>query len=110
MFELRKQKFNDENIEFAKVVYHRKYYDLNTVPKTILYGHAGRNKMKFPVYHTQKSDRLYYTVVTFEEKKYASLVWDREKKYAEQAAALVCMLYNGMIDEEELIENGSLFK
>lgn len=110
MFELRKQKFNDENIDFAKIVFHRKYYDMTTFPKTILHGHAGRNKMTLPVYQTQKADRLYYTVVTFEGKKYASLVWGRHKRYAEQAAALVCMLYTGMIEEEQLIENGSLFK
>lgn len=110
MFELRRNKFKDEKIEFANVSFHRKLYEREKLPKVMLYAHAGRNKLKPPTYHTEREDRLYYTVVTFEEKKYATLVWDRHKKFAEHAAALVCMLYNGLVDEEYLIENGSLFK
>lgn len=63
-----------------------------------------------PTYETKREDRLFYSVMTFDGKKYASLIWDRERKFAEQNAALVCAHRLGLIDEDFLIAIGCLLE
>lgn len=106
--DIRKKVFTDEDINFANVIFHRKFYDIKNLPKNILHAHAGRNKLALPVYETRQHDRLFYSIVTFEGKKYSSLLWSRHRRFAEQTAALVCVLYNGLVSEDQLLDNGSL--
>lgn len=110
VLELRKQMFNDENINFAHIKFRRNYHSMETIPKLILHAHAGRNKLPLPVYETRKEDRLFYSVATFEGKKYATLVWDRHKKHSEQGAALVCLYHLNLVDEDFLLAIQSLYK
>lgn len=63
-----------------------------------------------PTYETQQEDRLFRTIVTFDGKKYASSYWEKNKRFAEQGAALVCALENGLVSEETLVKNGSILK
>ncbi|XP_073461220.1 tRNA-dihydrouridine(20) synthase [NAD(P)+]-like isoform X3 [Aquarana catesbeiana] len=56
--------------------------------------------------YVQRSlDRFFHSVVTVNEKKYCSFLWDKSKKLAEQAAAIVCLrtlgLPEGKIGEGE---------
>lgn len=78
------------------------------MPKTLVYAYAGRNKLPKPVYETRREDRLYYTIITFNGQKYASLIWDREKRFAEQAAALVVCHHFGLFEEHFLTAIGCL--
>lgn len=80
------------------------------LPKSVLHSHATKNRKILPVYETQQVDRLFRTVITFEKLKYASSYWEKNKKFAEQGAALVCILKLGLIEEEVLIKNGSILK
>lgn len=109
VLETRKRMFNDENINFADIKFRRNLHSIQDLPKTVLHAYAGRNKLALPVYETRREDRLYYSVATFEGQKYATLVWDREPKHAEQAAALVCSYYLDLIDKEYLKALGSLY-
>lgn len=108
ILEYRKHLYQDENITFVLMRFQRKYFGLDTLPKVLLHGYAGRNKMPFPVYETRREDRLFYTVVTFDGQKFASLIWSREAKHAEQAAALVVCHHLGLFQTHFLTVIGCL--
>jgi len=63
-----------------------------------------------PNYETQQEDKLFRTIITYDRKRYASSFWEKNKKFAEQGAALVCLLCLGIMTEQELIDNGSILR
>lgn len=83
---------------------------MRDLPKSILHAYAVKNFKLIPAYRTQQQDRLFRTVVEFEKKKYSSLYWEKNKRFAEQGAALVCILNLGLINEEVLIKKGSILQ
>lgn len=110
ILEFRKRLYANENITFTLMKFQRKYFSLDTLPKVLLHAYAGRNKISLPTYETRREDRLYYTVVSFNEKKFASLIWDRERKHAEQTAALVVCHSLGLFEEHFLTVIGCLLE
>lgn len=101
---------NDSDICRRNVAFFRAQYSTKNMPKCVLNCFAMKNNIEQPVYSTRQVDRLFQTVVTFDNKQYASCYWEKNKRFAEQGAALVCILGLGLITEEELIKNGSLAK
>lgn len=85
------------------------FNDLN-LPKARLHAWAGKNGHKLPKYDTQQVEKLFRTILIFNEKKYTSSFWEKNKKFAEQGAALVCLFYLGLITEDELKKVGSIMK
>lgn len=85
------------------------FNDLN-LPKARLHAWAGKNGQKLPTYDTQQVQKLFRTILTFNGKKYTSSFWEKNKKFAEQGAALVCLFYLGLTTENELKKIGSIMK
>ncbi|KAM9302136.1 tRNA-dihydrouridine(20) synthase [NAD(P)+]-like [Gastrophryne carolinensis] len=85
----------------------KKDYYPQVTPKMFLLEWCRKEKLPQPVYHTVQRplDRFFHSVVTVNEKKYCSTLWDKSKKLAEQAAAIVCLrvlgLPEGRIGEQE---------
>lgn len=92
------------------IAFFRAHYSNDNLPKTILHRHVLKTHLYPPVYTTKHLDKLFRTIVTFNGKKYASSYWEKNKRFAEQGAALVCILDLGLIDEQTLIKNGSILK
>lgn len=80
------------------------------MPKAKLHGWAGKNGHRLPVYETQQVEKLFRTILTFNDKRYTSTFCEKNKKFSEQGAALVCMFHIGLVTEEELIKFGSIIK
>ena len=99
---------NDPNIYTRSIAYFRAHYTEKDMPKVILHTYAHKNAMKTPTYETHQENGLFQTVITFEGKKYASSYWEKNKRFAEQAAALVCLLGIDLVKEDDLIKKGSL--
>lgn len=110
MLEYRKSMYGDPSIHFAMMKFNRKYFSIESMPKCILINHADENKLPRPVYETKREDRLHYTVVTYDNQKYASLLWAKEKQIAEQTAALVCAHRMGLLEQDFLIAVGCLLE
>ncbi|XP_040264921.1 tRNA-dihydrouridine(20) synthase [NAD(P)+]-like isoform X1 [Bufo bufo] len=100
---------NEENhnvIQMA-VRFERKDYLPQVTPKMFLLEWCRKEKLPQPVYCTvQRSlNKFFRSVVSVNEKKYCSTLWDKSKKLAEQAAAIVCLrtlgLPEGKLGEEE---------
>lgn len=102
---------DDENLIERNVVYFRTHYaTVPELPKSVLFTHARLQRKLMPVYSTQQVDRLFRSVVTYDDRKYSSTFWEKNKKNAEQGAALVCILSLGLIAEDVLIKRGAILK
>lgn len=72
------------------------------LPKTKLYGLARKEKWPNPIYETESKDKLFKSVVTVSGKKFTPNTWEKNKKSAEQAAALVCLHDLGLMKFEHV--------
>ncbi|XP_053522536.1 tRNA-dihydrouridine(20) synthase [NAD(P)+]-like isoform X2 [Artibeus jamaicensis] len=92
------------------VKFDRRAYSPQITPKTCLLEWCRRERLAQPVYETiqRPLDRLFCSVVTVAEQKYQSTLWDKSKKLAEQAAAIVCLRSQGL-PEGRLGEESSSF-
>lgn len=104
----RSKTSTDTTIQKRKIAFFRAHYTTKNMPKCVLNSYATKNGLDQPIYTTEKEDRLFQSVVSFQDKKYASSYWEKNKRFAEQGAALVCILGLGLVNEEDLIKNGSL--
>ncbi|XP_055373652.1 tRNA-dihydrouridine(20) synthase [NAD(P)+]-like [Condylostylus longicornis] len=101
----------DEDIFERNVAFYRSNYIKDPdLPKSILHNYAKKNNIPMPIYETFQKDKLFRTKLKYNGKRYASTFWEKNKKYAEQGAALVCILFIGLVSEESLIKNGSILK
>ncbi|KAF6077325.1 dihydrouridine synthase 2 [Phyllostomus discolor] len=94
------------------VKFDRRAYSPQITPKTCLLEWCRREKLAQPVYETVQRplDRLFCSVVTVAEQKYQSTLWDKSKKLAEQAAAIVCLRSQGLPEGRLGEESSSLHK
>uniref|UniRef100_A0A182PVR9 DRBM domain-containing protein n=1 Tax=Anopheles epiroticus TaxID=199890 RepID=A0A182PVR9_9DIPT len=95
---------NEENICFIR----SNFIDDNSLPKSKLYLHAIRNGLPRAQYEVQQKDKLFRAIIRFNGQRYSSSFWEKNKRYAEQAAALVCLLKRGVESRDDLIRNGAM--
>lgn len=106
----RRKHSQDPDVYTRNIAFFRAHYQNKNMPKCILHSYALKNRLDQPVYVTKQEDRLFQTTISFQNQKYASLYWEKNKRFAEQGAALVCILGLGLVNEEDLTKNGSLIK
>ncbi|KRT83635.1 hypothetical protein AMK59_4858 [Oryctes borbonicus] len=80
------------------------------LPKSKLISWCNKNKKEKPKYQIINEDKLFRAIVYIDGKKYSSTYWEKNKKFAEQGAALVCIWSLGLIDTQTLIDTGSTLK
>ncbi|KAL2093342.1 hypothetical protein ACEWY4_010654 [Coilia grayii] len=89
------------------VRFERREYPPQITPKMYLLEWCRREKLEQPVYETvqRSQDRAFQSTVIVAEKKYRSSLWEKSKKFAEQAAAIVCLrvlgVPEGRVGEED---------
>lgn len=89
------------------VKFERREYPPQITPKMFLLEWSRKEKLEQPQYETvqRSQDRSFQSTVTVAEKKYRSSLWEKSKKFAEQAAAIVCLrilgIPEGRIGEED---------
>ncbi|XP_055222193.1 tRNA-dihydrouridine(20) synthase [NAD(P)+]-like isoform X2 [Gorilla gorilla gorilla] len=94
------------------IKFDRRAYPAQITPKMCLLEWCRREKLAQPVYETVQRplDRLFSSIVTVAEQKYQSTLWDKSKKLAEQAAAIVCLRSQGLPEGRLGEESPSLHK
>jgi len=80
------------------------------LPKTRLYTWCRKEKLPNPVYEMEYKEKLFKSVVTVNGKKYTTSKWEKNKKSAEQAAALVGLHEIGIIEESSLQNQDSIVR
>uniref|UniRef100_A0AAQ5XHE0 DRBM domain-containing protein n=1 Tax=Amphiprion ocellaris TaxID=80972 RepID=A0AAQ5XHE0_AMPOC len=92
----------DGDVTTMAVKFERREYPPQITPKMFLLEWSRKEKLEQPQYET---DRAFQSTVTVAEKKYRSSLWEKSKKFAEQAAAIVCLrilgIPEGRIGEED---------
>lgn len=100
-----------DNLRQDKIAFIRSNYAKDVdLPKSILHAYTKKKLRNVPVYETEQNERLFRSILSLHGEKYSSTFWEKNKKNAEQGAAIVCLLHLGLIDKEALIENGSYFE
>lgn len=94
----------EENIEFIR----SNYLKDTDLPKSVLHTYTKKKLRTVPTYEAEQNDRIFRAVLSLGSKKYSSSFWEKNKRCAEQGAALVCMLHLGLVTKDELVENGSM--
>lgn len=107
---LKKPKlYETENIIVLSCAFLRSIFPLDIdLPKTKLLMWTRRNHIGQPVYDTVQEDKLFQSIVTVDGKKYSSSYWEKNKKWAEQSAALVCLITLGLLDADMLKKAGCI--
>lgn len=91
----------EEDVFLMRCAFLRNNYITDSeLPKTRLFKWTKENRKKMPVYNTRQENKLFCSVVTVDGRKYGSSFWEKNKKWAEQGAALVCLYFLGIIDEK----------
>ncbi|XP_011879148.1 PREDICTED: tRNA-dihydrouridine(20) synthase [NAD(P)+]-like isoform X1 [Vollenhovia emeryi] len=99
----------EEDVSLMRCAFLRNSYVTDAeLPKTRLLKWTKENRKKMPLYNTRQENKLFCSVVTVDGRKYGSSFWEKNKKWAEQGAALVCLYFLGIIDEKSLAAGGNI--
>ncbi|XP_013884938.1 tRNA-dihydrouridine(20) synthase [NAD(P)+]-like [Austrofundulus limnaeus] len=97
----------DGDVITMAVRFQRREYPPQITPKMFLLEWSRKEKLEQPHYETveRSQDRAFQSTVTVAKKKYRSSLWEKSKKFAEQASAIVCLrvlgIPEGRIGEED---------
>lgn len=86
------------------------YFTDPDLPKSKLITYCAKNKLELPKYKVFNEDKLFRAVATLNDVKYSSSYWEKNKRFAEQGAALVACVSLGLISKEDLIKDGSILE
>ncbi|XP_066254088.1 tRNA-dihydrouridine(20) synthase [NAD(P)+]-like [Euwallacea similis] len=100
----------DLDVYTVKCAFIRVNFHDPDLPKSRLISYCGKNKLKVPKYKIINKDKLFRAVVTVDERRYTSSYWEKNKRFAEQGAALSCCVGLGLIDRKTLVTNGSILE
>ncbi|XP_044267711.1 tRNA-dihydrouridine(20) synthase [NAD(P)+]-like isoform X2 [Tribolium madens] len=101
----------DEDVIEMKCAFIRVNYPEDPdLPKSKIIAYCGKHKFDLPKYKTINEDKLFRAIATFQGKKYSSSYWEKNKRFAEQGAALVLACSLGLVTKEELIKDGSMLE
>ncbi|XP_058501294.1 tRNA-dihydrouridine(20) synthase [NAD(P)+]-like isoform X2 [Solea solea] len=95
----------DGDVTTVAVKFERRNYPPQITPKMFLLEWSRRERVEQPLYETRSQDRGFQSTVTIAGKRFRSTLWEKSKKFAEQAAAVVCLrvlgIPEGLIGEED---------
>ncbi|XP_034143958.1 tRNA-dihydrouridine(20) synthase [NAD(P)+]-like isoform X2 [Esox lucius] len=88
----------DGDVTTMRVKFERREYPGEFSPKMFLLEWSRKENLEQPAYETiqRSQDRAFQSIVTMAGKKYRSTLWEKSKKFAEQAAAIVCLRVLGL--------------
>ncbi|XP_061532896.1 tRNA-dihydrouridine(20) synthase [NAD(P)+]-like isoform X2 [Phycodurus eques] len=98
----------DGDVTTMALKFQRREYPPQLTPKMFLLEWSRRQKLEQPTYQTvqRAQDRAFQSTVTVENRKYRSSLWEKSKKFAEQASAVVCLRARGIPESHVGQENG----
>ncbi|XP_057692253.1 tRNA-dihydrouridine(20) synthase [NAD(P)+]-like isoform X3 [Corythoichthys intestinalis] len=98
----------DGDITTMALKFQRREYPPQLTPKMFLLEWSRRQKIEQPTYQTvqRAQDRAFQSTVKVENREYRSSLWEKSKKFAEQASAVVCLRALGIPDGRVGEENG----
>lgn len=102
---LKKCKIGDDEVWQMEAKFVRNMFEMANLPKTVLINWTRKNNYPHPFYKTESMEKSFRSVVLVDRKKYSSTYLEKNKKYAEQSAALVALYALGLIDSSKIKGN-----
>ncbi|XP_070387131.1 tRNA-dihydrouridine(20) synthase [NAD(P)+]-like [Dermacentor albipictus] len=102
---LKKSKIGDDEVWQMEAKFVRNMFEMANLPKTVLINWTRKNNYPHPFYKTESMEKSFRSVVLVDRKKYSSTYLEKNKKYAEQSAALVALYALGLIDGSKIKGN-----
>uniref|UniRef100_A0A131X8N3 Putative trna-dihydrouridine synthase n=1 Tax=Hyalomma excavatum TaxID=257692 RepID=A0A131X8N3_9ACAR len=102
---LKKCKIGDDEVWQMEAKFVRNMFEMANLPKTVLINWTRKNNYPHPFYKTESLEKSFRSVVLVDRKKYSSTYLEKNKKYAEQSAALVALYALGLIDSSKIKGN-----
>uniref|UniRef100_G3MRS0 DRBM domain-containing protein n=1 Tax=Amblyomma maculatum TaxID=34609 RepID=G3MRS0_AMBMU len=102
---LKKCKVGEEEVWQMEAKFVRNMFGMANLPKTVLINWTRKNNYPHPFYKTESMEKSFRSVVLVDRKRYSSTYLEKNKKYAEQAAALVALYALGLIDSSKIKGN-----
>ncbi|XP_022667077.1 tRNA-dihydrouridine(20) synthase [NAD(P)+]-like isoform X2 [Varroa destructor] len=93
---------DDDGVFEMEAKFCRNLFGNAELPKTLLLNRSRVEKRDQPKYTVINVDKMFRAVVHYDGKRYASLFRDKNKRTAEQSAALVCLYALGAIGEDKI--------
>jgi len=107
-FGVKRRKLGEDIVHVPCIFQRNQYPEDKDLPKAKLMLWARRKGLTQPVYNTVQFEKQFQSIVTIGYKKYSSSCWEKNKRSAEQSAALACLCSIGMVDIHSLKMNGSI--
>lgn len=104
---LKKCKIGDDEVWQMEAKFVRNMFEMANLPKTVLINWTRKNNYPHPFYKTESIEKSFRSVVLVDRKKYSSTYLEKNKKYAEQSAALVALYALGLIDSSKIKGNSA---
>ncbi|XP_042897398.1 tRNA-dihydrouridine(20) synthase [NAD(P)+]-like isoform X2 [Parasteatoda tepidariorum] len=105
---LKRRRVNDGDINEMDIKFLRTNFDMDDLPKTVLWNWAKGQNIDQPKYQTDQYEKSFQSVVHINGKKYTNLCLEKNKKNAEQAAALVAVISLGLGKKDVNLETCGL--
>lgn len=102
---LKKCKVGNEEVWQMEAKFVRNMFEMSNLPKTVLINWTRKNNYPHPTYKTEATEKSFRSVVMVDRKRYSSTYLEKNKKYAEQAAALVALYALELIDSSKIVGN-----
>lgn len=102
---LKRCKVGNDEIWQLEAKFVRNMFEMADLPKTVLINWTRKNNVTHPTYNTEGIEKSFRSIVMVNGKKYSSTHLEKNKKYAEQAAALVALFALGLIDGSKIKGN-----
>lgn len=94
---LKRRRLEQDDVCEMDIKFMRNLFSMDNLPKTVLWNWTLKKKYKLPHYQTDQVEKSFQSVVTVNNKKYSNRCLEKNKKNAEQAAALVAITALGLL-------------
>ncbi|KAG8200865.1 hypothetical protein JTE90_015770 [Oedothorax gibbosus] len=98
---LKRRRVSDDNIHEIDVKFLRSNFGMDDLPKSILWHWAREQDFDQPIYQTEQYEKSFQSIVTVNNKQYTNRSLEKNKKNAEQAAALSAVIALGLQNRME---------
>lgn len=99
---LKRRKLENKEVWETDAKFIKSVFGKADLPKTVLCNWTRRNNIEQPNYHTFQIEKSFKSVVTVNNKMYSSSCLEKNKRMAEQGAALVALIGLEIINDEQI--------
>ncbi|GFT96562.1 tRNA-dihydrouridine(20) synthase-like [Nephila pilipes] len=107
---LKRRRITENDIHEVDVKFMRSDFGIDDLPKSVLWNWIKNQNLDKPTYQTDQYEKSFQSVITVNGRKYTNRCLEKNKKNAEQAAALAAIITLGLVKYPESKEKNGTIK